>query len=119
MRFNSSVYRWRRPLLPDPYNPDRKRRGSWHDAEIDEIPGAFIGSGSMVDARSPERLQSITEKSLFLDNPAADVVKGDGISVAPGGRLPDFEVRVAPVADVNPFTGWQPVREMPLDEVTG
>lgn len=119
MEFHGKVYRWRRPTSPDPYNPDRERTGEWHEAEQVELVGAWVASTSSYALRSEGRVQVLTAKSLFLDDPFADVQYGDGISTSPGGDMPEFIVDAAPRADENPFTGWQPVREVPLRGATG
>lgn len=119
MRFNQKVWRWRRPPVPNPRNPDETRLGSWADSEVVEIEGAAVLSTSQYAVQTETRLQALTSKSLFLDDPHADVRRLDGISTKPGGSEPEFIVEVVPVADVNPFTGWQPALEVPLKGVHG
>ncbi len=108
------VVRLRRKPEPDPLNPARERRGSWDDAEAVEVVNAFVASVSSSASRSATREMVISSKSLFCP-PGADVVAGDRI-VFDGVT---FEVAENTVADVNPFTGWQPVREVPLKAVSG
>lgn len=118
MEFHGSVLRWRRPLLPDPYNPDREIRADWVEAVPAEMSGAWVASSSSSATRNGDRMQVMTAKSLFLDDPFADVQTGDGISV-PGAAGPAYVVEASPTADYNPFTGWHPVREIPLVEHVG
>lgn len=118
MEFHGNVLRWRRPVLPDPYNPDRTVRADWADAVPTVIGGAWIASSSSSATRNENRLQVMTAKSLYLDDPFADIQRHDGISVT-GASGPDYVVEVMPSADYNPFTGWQPVREVPLVEHVG
>ena len=73
------------------------------------------------------RSQILTEKSLYLTDPAADVQPGDRIRR--GGTLDEntgiwsggtvLYVNARPEADTSPFTGWQPVVEIPLDMSEG
>jgi hypothetical protein len=112
--FGETVVR-RRPIrTPDPYDPDATVPGDWDDAEELELPGAFIASSSSAAVQSATRTQVLTEKSLYCD-PALDVRALD--RVIAGGHT--YTVDALPQADVNPFTGWQPVQEIPLTEVLG
>ena len=110
------VERDRARRVPDPYNPARTV-----PADIDDQPDtlvverAWVASSSSVDSRDPTRTQVITAKSLYLEDPDADVQVGDRVRW--GGSA--GWVRVRPEADVNPFTGWQPVLEIPLEIVEG
>jgi hypothetical protein len=78
------------------------------------IEGAFVASSSSVQSRQADRVQIITDKSLYCE-PGADVVALDRIKA--GGVT--YSVPAVPSADVNPFTGWQPVQEIPLEEARG
>lgn len=119
MEFVGSVVRWRRQQVDNPYNPDRTEWGPWSGAVQTVLEGASVLSSSAYALRAEGRDQALSMKSLFLDDPLADVQLGDGISLAPGGDAPEFQVVLVPNADVNPFTGWQPVREVPLKGVAG
>lgn len=112
--FGQGVLRDRRPLIPDPYNPDRSVRGSWADADTVTIEGAWIASSSSTRTQTATRVQILTEKSLFC-RPDADIQPGDRI------RASDvtYFVVVKPAADTNPFTGWSPVLEVPLEDREG
>ena len=108
-----TVYRLRAASIPDPYNPDEEIAGDWDNPDIEPIPGAFIAQSSTLSLRDATRTQALESKSLFCD-PHADVLKDDRIRDGEAGA-PIYQVDGIPTADVNPFTGWQPVREIPLE----
>lgn len=123
-----TVTRERRRPVMDPYDPTSSVPGSWKDP-LDYLPleGAFVASSSSTAPVSATRHQILTEKSLYLTEPTADVVAGDRIrrggvldedtGVWSGGEVLYVNVRAA--GDTNPFTGWQPVVEIPLDMAEG
>jgi hypothetical protein len=123
--FGQTVFRDRKPLITDPYNPSRQIRGPFDVSLTISLPGAFVASPSNQIPPLPDatRSQLLTRKSLYLTNPDADVIKGDRIRV--GGTHSDMEsgdpyfVDERPAADVNPFTGWQPAVEIPLKLTEG
>lgn len=117
MRFpyGETVYRDRRPMVPDQYNPDRTVPGAWSDADTIELEDAFIASSSSAAAQDATRSQVLQSKSLYLTDPTADVATGDRIRAGSAA----FYVNEIPEADVNPFTGWQPAKEIPLDRTLG
>lgn len=125
MRFphGETVFRDRRASIPDPYNPDRIIPGDFDPDLTIELSEAFVASSSSTAPQDATRSQILTTKSLYLSEPGADVLPGDRIRV--GGVIDDFDtgvaymVEVVPVADVNPFTGWQPVLEVPLENAEG
>lgn len=112
--FGQNVLRDRRPLIPDPYNAARLVWGDWADAETVTIEGAWVASSSSSLSQTATRVQILTEKSLFC-RPDADVQPGDRIRA--GGTT--YYVTVKPSADTNPFTGWSPVLEVPLEDREG
>jgi hypothetical protein len=109
------VERDRRQLEADPYNPDRQAPGSWDDAETIELEEAFVASSSATALPDATRSQILAAKSLYLTDVEADVLVGDRIRA--GGRI--YYVNEIPASDVNPFTGWQPAVEIPLDLTLG
>lgn len=126
--FGEQVVRERRQPITDPYDPDTQVPGSWGDPlDYIELEQAFVASSSSVARMDATRHQILTEKSLYLTDPAADVQPGDRIrrggvldedsGTWSGGEL--LYVNVRPAADTNPFTGWQPVVEIPLDMAEG
>jgi hypothetical protein len=115
MAFGQTVVRERRKRIPDPYNPDRLVDGPWDDPDTLELPGSFVASSSSSATNTATRTQVITTKSLYCTDPTADVRVGDRIR--DGERV--YPVDAVPAADTNPFTGWQPVKEIPLKEVLG
>lgn len=120
MEFDGSVVRWRRQMVPDPYNPKLSRPAdTWDGAEKVVLDGAAVLGSSSYALRAEERVQAIESKSLFLDDPFADVRRLDGISMTFDVAEPEFIVEAVPHADKSPFTGWQPVREVPLKGVDG
>lgn len=109
-----TITRLRRPRTPDRINPARQSLGSWDDATPAAITGAYVASSSSIPGSDPARSQVVVSKSLYCD-PAADVRPGDRIV----SGTHTYDVTAVPEADVNPFTGWQPVQEIPLVEVFG
>lgn len=109
-----SVERLRRPRIPDAYNPAATVPGDWADASTEAIEGAYVAATSSTSTTDPVRSQVVTLKSLYC-SPTADVRPGDRI--VSGSHT--YEVDAVPEADVNPFTGWQPVQEIPLREALG
>lgn len=108
-----TVYRDRRAAVVDPYNPARTQPGAWPGTTI-TIANAFVGPSSSVAVADPTRNQLQVQKSLYCA-PDADVKVGDRIRAG----AETFEVRELPDAPTNPFTGWQPVLEVPLERVVG
>jgi hypothetical protein len=110
-----TVFRDRRRVTPNPYNPASNTPGSW-EGELDTITieNAWVAASSSTGTASATRVQVITQKSLFCQ-PGEDVAPGDRIR-ADGVA---YDVPAKGSADVNPFTGWQPVAEFPLEEVDG
>lgn len=109
-----TVYRDRAPQVPDPYNPEGATAGEFGDGVTITLHGAFVASSSSSSVTDATRGQVLNAKSLFC-SPKADVQIGDRIRTASG----IWYVNELPTADVNPFTGWQPVREVPLDGSLG
>ena len=91
-----------------------KRREDWANATDIDIEGAWVASSSSTAPSDATRQQVITSKSLYCP-PESDVVVGDRIVAGPD----TYRVAEKPSADVNPFTGWQPVMECPLTLVEG
>ena len=114
MPFGQTVTRLRRKLTPNPYNPAREIPGAWADADSVTISNAFVASSSSSRARDATRTQILTTKSLYCA-PTADVREGDRVR-ADGI---DYEVTSKPSADTSPFSGWQPITEIPLEDVKG
>ena len=112
--FGQAVRRHRQKRIVDPYDPSETTPGGWKDPDSITIEGGFIGSSSSAAVASATRTQIISGKSLYCD-PSYDVLPGDRIESGP--RM--YDVDAVPEADVNPFTGWQPVQEIPLKEVLG
>ncbi len=126
--FGEMVVRERRQPVADPYDPDTQVPGSWGDPlDYLVLEQAFVASSSSTAPVDATRSQILTEKSLYLTDPHADVQPGDRIRR--GGLLDEdagtwsggdvLYVNVRPTADTNPFTGWQPVVEIPLEASEG
>lgn len=125
--FGEQVVRERRQLVIDPYDPGTSVPGSW-EATLTylELDGAFIASSSSTAPLDATRSQILTDKSLYCTEPSVDVLAGDRVrrggskgedGIWRGGEV--LYVNVRPAADTNPFTGWQPVVEIPLDMTEG
>lgn len=107
-----TVYRDRPVQVPDRYNPEAKRPGN--TVETITLEGAFVSSSSSTSLKNATRNEVLTAKSLYCQ-PSADVQVGDTIRVG----TETYQVDAVPAADTNPFTGWQPVVEIPLKGVKG
>lgn len=109
----TSVVRQRRRRVEDPYNPDRTTPAAWEDdPETLTIAGAFVSTSSSSSTPDATRGLVTTLRSLYCQDPAVDVRKGDRIVHAGGVGY----VRAIPVADVHPISGWTPVVEIRLYE---
>lgn len=121
--FGETVFRDRRARIADPYRPTVTTEDDWDPDLTIELPGAFIASSSSSARADATRSEILTDKSLYLTDPDADVIPRDRIRQ--GGTLEDLDsgtaymVKVRPQADTNPFTGWRPVAEIPLERVEG
>lgn len=114
MEFPDSVTIWRRKRVPSSNDPSKLVLGDWDTAEQITLEGSYIGSSSRHSLRNETRVQALEARSLYVDNPDADVRKGDGVSVGVPGDMPDFEIEVVPIAPKSPFTEWRPMLEVPL-----
>lgn len=108
-----TVVRLRATPVLDPYS-QRLVGADWTTPDTLTIAGAFVGSSSSSPVDGELRREVVTTKSLYCD-PSVDVRVGDRI--VSGQHT--YTVTSVPEADVNPFTGWQPVQEIPVEEVTG
>jgi len=114
-RHGQTVYRDRRRLIEDPYNPDSTTEGDWDPALTVELKNSFVASSSSASLANATRVQILTSKSLYLSDPTADVRARDRIR----SGTDEYIVEARPAADINPFTGWQPAVEIPLTLVEG
>lgn len=114
--FGESPQRDRRQPKPNPYNPARPIPGSWDD-ELDTIPlpGAFVASSTSQAVPDATREELRTSKSLYLTDTTADLKAGDRIRRG----AETYYVRERPEGDMNPWTGWKPVVEIPLSMTEG
>lgn len=110
----ATVVRLRAGVEVDEYSTEEKRT-DWENPDELTIEDAFVASGSSSSSSGTLRETVTTTKSLYLSDPDADVLVGDRIR--DGATVYDVETK--PEADRNPFTGWQPVREIPLTERSG
>ncbi|QHJ77024.1 MAG: hypothetical protein [Caudoviricetes sp.] len=115
MACSQTYERLRRPSVPDPYNPDSTVPGGWDQAVSITVHGV-LASKSSLEQPDPVRSEAISTAVLILDDPDADMRRGDRIKAA-DGRL--WDVQGYPHADINPFTGWRPTLACDLQEVTG
>lgn len=126
--FGEMVVRERRVPVVDPYRPDTTVPGRWEGPlAYLMLEQAFVASSSSSAVVDATRSQILTEKSLYLTESSADVQPGDRIRRG-GAFDPDtgtwsggvvLYVNARPEVDTNPFTGWQPVVEIPLDMSEG
>lgn len=101
----------------DPYTPSATV-DDW-TKPADEIPvyGALSSASSR---RTPDANREPTTSGAYLTvtDPYCDILIGDRIRTEPDdGRL--WDVTGFPSNDINPFTGWQPTREIQLTERRG
>lgn len=108
------VVRLRRQDILDPYS-GKVTQGDWSNPSEQTLEGAFVASSSTSARSDAARNALLEEKSLYLDDPEADVQAQDRIRAQ--GVV--YQIDGMPSADVNPWTGWQPVREIPLKRVVG
>lgn len=119
MRFphGRTVYRLRPGQELDPY-AEKETPSDWGTPEVLPLRGAFIAQSSTSTLSDPTRSQALEAKSLYCQ-PGDDVQKGDRIRDGDTDDAPVYTVDGIPAADTNPFTGWQPVREVPLGHSIG
>lgn len=121
--FGQTVFRDRRAQVTDPYNPAKTTEGDWDESLTITLEGAFVASSSSVKASDATRNEILTDKSLYLtgadvdaDVQPRDRIRTDDMDFASGRG---YTVDVRPSADTNPFTGWRPAVEIPLQFVEG
>lgn len=117
MRFphGETVTRQRRPQIEDPHDPENTIAGPWSAVTGDDelaLDQAFVAPSSSAASGDATRTQVLTTLSLYLTDPDADVLVGDRII---SSAYPPLYVNARPEATRSPFTGWQPVLEIPLD----
>jgi hypothetical protein len=119
--FGQTVYRDRRARVTDPYNPSKTTEGSWDSSLTITLPGAFIASSTSTRISDATRIEILTDKSLYLTDVTADVQTGDRVRTADMDFATGagYKVPARPAADTNPFTGWTPAVEIPLELVEG
>lgn len=81
----------------------------WSDPDVLTIANAFVAQSSTSRSQDVTRTQMLELKSLYC---AADADVQPADRIRAGGIV--YEIEGVPAADVNPFTGWQPIREIPL-----
>lgn len=113
--YSETVIRYRRLKVPDSKAATGYKLGPWSTAEPLEVPGCWVSSSSSNATSQEDRVTILTSKSLYAP-PRADVRAGDRIETEDGLT---YDVEARPAADRNPFTGWQPVSEIPLTLVEG
>jgi len=106
--FGTTVKRLRAKPILDPYSQEQIAE-DWSDPDEVDLDGAYVGGSSTSRVLGESRTQALEARSLYCA-PDADVRLGDKIQ--DGSKV--YEVDGIPDAETNPFTGWQPVREIPL-----
>lgn len=115
MPHRQAYTRMRRRTIPDPYDPEHLVPGGWDQADTMTVHGTLASKAS-IEQPDPVRDEAISTAELILDDPDADVQRGDRVK-ADDGRV--WDVQGYPHADRNPFTGWQPTLVCDLQEVIG
>ena len=105
--------RQRATLVADPYDPESEVE-DWDTPDEITLTGYFA-SRSSTEQTGEVREQVVTTKQLVIDDPRADVRRGDRI------KQDDhvWTVEGFPETDQNPFTGWQPTLVANLEEWEG
>lgn len=113
----ATVYvRLRAERKPSNMNPDRTVE-DWVNPEELMFTG-FLASTSSIQTEDNNRRITTSTATLTVPDSTVDIAVNDRIRTEPDdGRL--WRVAGFPSFDRNPFTGWQPTREIPLEEVTG
>ena len=111
-----AVHRLRAGRTWDPY-AEKWVEGDWNNPDVLELPGAFIAQSSTSEAGDATRTTVLEAKSLYC-KPDDDVQEGDRIRQG-GPDGPVYPLDGIPAADTNPWTGWRPVREIPLARALG
>jgi hypothetical protein len=109
-----TVYRDRRKRVTSEYNPAATVPGSWNDPDTIELPAAWISFTTTSASVDGARSQQIVLATLY-DPQHGDVQAGDRIR----SGSDTYSVTSTPFRQTNPFTGWAPYTEVPLEEVTG
>ncbi|WP_336642335.1 hypothetical protein [Microbacterium sp. MMO-56] len=108
-----TVVRLRAKPVLDPYS--QKQVGAdWSDPDTLELPGSYVGQSSTARTLGASRTQILESRSLYCD-PDLDVQALDKIQ---HGTVV-YDIDGFPDVEVNPFTGWSPVREIPLRRAAG
>jgi len=110
-----TVYRLRARQIWDPMSQTYVE-GDWDDPDVLPLENAFIAQSSTSTIGETSRTGALESKSLYCD-PDADVQMGDRIRQGKTG--PVFPVDGIPASDTNPFSGWRPAREVPLQRAAG
>lgn len=110
--FGQQVTRERRIDTVDPYDSSTVIPGSWEGA-LDVLPleGCYVDFGASSSVNDATRSPVSTTTTLFCPDPTVDVKVGDRIRV--GADV--WYVNERPAGYINPFTGWAPPLEVPLD----
>lgn len=114
--FGHTVFRLRGAPITDPYSGE-KIDEDWSNPDVLPIPGAFVAQTSTSMLATATREQALESKSLFCEG-SFDVQKGDRIRDGEGGPVYSID-GIPPAADINPWTGWSPPREIPLRRGVG
>lgn len=108
------VVRLRRRELIDDYS-GTVTLGDWDTPDELPLDGAYVASSSTSARRDAARNELLEEKSLYLGDPHADVQAQDRVRA----QGVTYSIDGMPSADGSPWTGWQPIREIPLTRVVG
>ena len=115
MKFHhgQSVERLRAKLSLDPYSK-KLSKADWTNPDVVTIAGAFVAQSSTTSQADASRTSGDESMSLYCA-PDSDVRQFDRIRTSRGV----YQIDGIPAADVNPFTGWQPVMETRLSRTVG
>jgi hypothetical protein len=106
--------RRRAAQIADPYDLESTVEDWEHSDEV-TLRG-FISSQTSTEQADPVRSQLITTKQLIIPDPGADIRRGDLVLTSDGGR---YRVQGLPSRDRSPFTGWEPITVVNLEEAKG
>lgn len=117
MELEGSVRLFRRGTVADPYTKGTAGAvvpGKWESAAKSTLDGAWVDEVAVNPRQGDDRVGSVTVATLYVEA-GTDIRKGDGISRDLAATAPEFVIEVVPFMPRNPFTGFAPLTQVPLE----